>query len=238
MGTNHFIRTVSYHVSLSITDWRTVDVFSGLSATVGKPHIFNQWLESVQRVKGYEHTFIEHPHRYSHLRKHWYDLRRPPMQKAFDLSTYRPSERLRVIHPVTALVFGGQSIPQDLALEAGDTLSLYRALRDNSNEMMDELEPTTFFSSVSGFLRQKDVLRYEAALKAILNRLSESSNYYDPTSTIHRVVASLQDPQTPTDMHSTNVAKKHFLTNLPSMVADLHANGDLVSCFLYPPVVI
>jgi hypothetical protein len=34
--------------------------------------MFNNWIESVQKAKGFKHELVMHPHRYSHLRKFAY----------------------------------------------------------------------------------------------------------------------------------------------------------------------
>lgn len=209
---------------------------SGLSATIGSPEIFNKWLESVQHAHGFEHTFIEHPHRYSHLRKFYYDLTQqaPSTTRLQDLASYKASGRARFLHPIAMLSFGARSLPSDLALEAGDTLTLYGALlaqKDRLEDGMEDLEPTNFFASISGFLRQKDVLRYEAGLKGRLSTLS-SSDARDKSSPMSAIIHDLADSKiinTDPDILNTAPPKKAFLHNLIFLVADLHVTGQLVS---------
>jgi hypothetical protein len=60
-----------------------------LSATVGNPVEFKQWLEATSRVKGFEFEMVVHGSRYSDLRKFIYDA--PPSTEFSGLS---PVERL------------------------------------------------------------------------------------------------------------------------------------------------
>ncbi len=102
---------------------------SGLSATIGMPEKFNAWLETVQKAKGFEHKFIHHLHRYSHLRKFAYFPQLLDKDEPFvGLDGGRSSnEMMRFIHPVSTLSFAG-TMPPDLSLESSDLLHLYRVL--------------------------------------------------------------------------------------------------------------
>lgn len=88
-----------------------------LSATVGNPAEFKEWLEGTQRVKGFNLEMITHESRYSDLRKFIYE---PPQGYRFD--GLRPVERLpfpgldsgeasmggrfSFIHPISGLIPG------------------------------------------------------------------------------------------------------------------------------------
>lgn len=152
----------------------------GLSATVGDAAGFSKWLGDIQEahgacvahisslqyaddiLSGHKHALIVHPHRYSHLRKFVWagqNAKPPP---------------LRFIHPMAPLELGPAELPGDLALESRDCVTLYQALVTAAGSKGDksqfaDLEPNTFFKSqATSFLRQKDVLAYEAALKSTL----------------------------------------------------------------------
>ncbi|KAF7974023.1 hypothetical protein HWV62_13539 [Athelia sp. TMB] len=205
---------------------------SGLSATVGSPEIFNEWLRSVQEAHGYQHKFISHPHRYSHLRKFNYVLQKPIKQSFTGLESHQPTGRLRLLHPISLLSFGARSMPPDLALEASDTLSLYEALtkrQDRINVNLRGLHPKKFFEG-SGFLTQKDVLRYEAALKSILVPLISSNDPNDSNSTLNLVIRDLEDPvmrEMPPESLNQIPARGAFRSNLIHFLSDLHTSGDL-----------
>ena len=201
---------------------------SGLSATIGHPEEFNEWLQSVQHAHGFKHSFINHPHRYSHLRKFDYALDIKPSRNFSGLDTYQNSGRLRFLHPVSLAAFGAQSLPPDFSLEAADCLSLYQALREVSQDAgidCETLAPARFFR-VPGLLKQKDVISYETALKESLQRVTSVSDPQDEDSPLARVVQMLQDPAASADYVPTPRAIK---ANLIHLVSDLYSNGDLVS---------
>ncbi|KAF8878718.1 P-loop containing nucleoside triphosphate hydrolase protein [Infundibulicybe gibba] len=192
----------------------------GLSATIGSPHIFNDWLQSVQEAHGYKHTFIEHPHRYSHLRKSHYLFRGDKLSNFSGLDSHQNTGRIRFLHPITMMSFGARSLPPDLALEASDTLSLYRALvtrKAVSDPDLQLLDPVTFFGSRSDFLRQADILRYEAALKEAISTLVKQSDPQDP----------LEDPTISRLPRGAAPDGTTFLRDILPLVADLHVRGEL-----------
>ncbi|KAF9648472.1 P-loop containing nucleoside triphosphate hydrolase protein [Thelephora ganbajun] len=208
----------------------------GLSATVGDPEKFNSWLASVQKSHGFKHTFIHHPHRYSHLRKFYYLIRGPPEAiVTFEgLSKHISSERMRFLHPISVLSFGSRTLPPDLALEARDTLMLYQALEEMPNtltaEERERLRPLNFFSS-SRPLRQEDVLGYESELKRVVGTLMDTTEAEaDGDPPLLDVTKRLTDP------HIARVGnaqlnmlpdRKEFLQNLVGLLCDLHVQGDL-----------
>ncbi|KAG5652595.1 hypothetical protein H0H81_004426 [Sphagnurus paluster] len=204
----------------------------GLSATIGSPEKFNDWLKSVQDAHGFEHDFIQFPHRYSHLRKFFYDLTRNPRAEFKDLVSHQPTARSRFLHPISLLDFGVRSLPPDLALEPRDTLSLYEALVLSSyanKEDVASLDPTAFFTSQSGLLTQKDILLYEAKLKDLVSKLIASPDAQSPNSPLYQVIRRLEDPAITlagARLH-TMPTRNAFRMNLIYLLADLNAQGEL-----------
>ena len=211
--------------------------FSGLSATVGDPDKFNRWLASVQEAHGFNHAFIHHTHRYSHLRKFYYLLQNPAAIGTFKgLGKHVSSERMRFLHPISVLSFGSRTLPPDLALEARDTLILYRALEGMPNvltlEERERLRPQNFLSS-SQPLRQEHILGYESELKRVVCTLMDTKNTRaDQNSPLLALTKRLTDPHIG-QMDSTRLNvlpdRKDFLQNLLGLLCDLHVQGDLVS---------
>ncbi|KAG8971374.1 hypothetical protein FRC05_011136 [Tulasnella sp. 425] len=170
--------------------WEQLILFSpcpiiGLSATIGNPEEFSRWLESVQEQHGFNYALIQHKHRYSHLRKFTYTMRREPIEFK-GLSSEPPSDVKPIyIHPMSVLLSGTRILPEDLALESGDCLTLFQAMwnvADKSPEKRDQLaklDPQTFFTRSRGrLLNQRDVLDYEAELKSLLADWAKEAEAY------------------------------------------------------------
>ncbi|KAG9019792.1 hypothetical protein FRB90_007935 [Tulasnella sp. 427] len=158
----------------------------GLSATIGNPEEFSRWLESVQDQHGFKYALIQHKHRYSHLRKFAYTMSREPIDFK-GLSTNPPATVKPIyIHPISVLLSGGRALPEDLALESKDCLTLYQAMcqvaEDSpaKRERLAKLDPQAFFArSQQRMLTQKDVLGYEESLKSLLGEWSKENDAYE-----------------------------------------------------------
>lgn len=218
-------------------------LYSGLSATIGRPEDFNAWLASVQQAHGFKHTFIHHRHRYSHLRKYIYLLDGQTRQRFSGLDDYITTDRTRFLHPIAILGWGTAALPSDFALEAQDTLSLYDALLQHKAMLPDSvvkalpgLHPTRFFASKqqAQLLRQQDVLLYEAELLRTIQPLLDDHSGRRPSSVsvLQLIIKYLKDPllRDAEMIEDLNVAPSpsRFLDNLISLVADLQVSGDLV----------
>lgn len=155
------------------------------------------------------------------------------------LPSYQATERKRFLHPISLLSFGARSLPEDLALEAGDTLKLYQALAPYegvSNCDIASLEPTTFFASRKTLLRQKDVLEYEAKLKGVLSKFITIFDSQNPVSALYKVIHKLEDPAIaaiPVEKRAVKLntvpSRTSFRFNLVYLLGDLHSRGELVS---------
>jgi len=149
------------------------------------------------------------------------------------------TNRTRFLHPISILSFGTRSLPDDLSLEASDTLSLYNALlsvQHGIDHDLSSLAPSVFFAGTSTLLRQRDVFQYEARLKAIVIDLMQLFDPRDPTTPLGQVIRVLQDgnirdlgDQVDNVMPSPTAFKNDLLV----LLADLHATGDLVRDFSF-----
>ncbi|EJD43845.1 P-loop containing nucleoside triphosphate hydrolase protein [Auricularia subglabra TFB-10046 SS5] len=210
----------------------------GLSATVGDPETFNSWLASVQRAHGFKHTFIHHRHRYSHLRKHIYLLGHAPSEFS-GLDSYRTTDRLRFLHPITMIGWGMTNLPSDFALESRDTLHLYGALLEHKARLphtvaaeLTRLYPSNFFSSEHPqFLKQKDILRYEEELFRLLRPVLVEHSEQPVGSVLQQISSHLTDPVVARESARVDLnltpTPADFLQNLIHLVADLHKADDL-----------
>lgn len=158
----------------------------GLSATIGNPEEFSQWLGSVQEQHGFRYALIQHKHRYSHLRKFAYTMSRKPIEFKGLSSASPPAVHPVHIHPMSVLSSGTRVLPEDLALESGDCLTLFQAMSkvaeqsSEKREQLAKLEPRQFFTRSQGrLLNQRDVLDYEAQLKSLLADWSKEPEAYD-----------------------------------------------------------
>jgi len=222
------IMSVAYRVFNNV---RSNVPCSGLSATIGMPEKFNAWLETVQKAKGFEHKFIHHPHRYSHLRKFAYFPQLLGKVKPFlglD-GGGSSSEMMRFIHPVSTLSFAG-TMPPDLSLESSDLLRLYRVLLSQNVAGVERLDPNTVLSQDT-FIRQKDVLRYEVEIKNVLARLTAAPDALDSLSPLQKVVQEVQDPvlkEKSKSQLNAPPSSSVFLSGLIHLLTDMQASDGLV----------
>jgi hypothetical protein len=136
---------------------------------------------------------------------------------------------MRFIHPVSTLSFAG-ILPPDLSLEAPDLLRLYTVLKTKGIGDTERLDPTTFFSRDT-FIRQKDILLYEADIKDTLSRLVAAPDALDPSSPLQQVVQEVQDPiikQTPKSQLNAPPSRTAFLSGLIHLLSVMRATDGLV----------
>ncbi len=137
------------------------------------------------------------------------------------------------------LSFGARRLPPDFSLEAADCLSLYSALetcRERLEFDLDPQDPTRFFGNAKGsLLKQKDILRYEAALIGQISAMIDSTDPQDQKSVLNHVIKAVSDPLLENADQTYIPNSKQFYANLITLVSDLHASGDLVCMnFAFP----
>lgn len=98
------------------------------------------------------------------------------------------------VHPIAALALGDSHLPEDLALEPADCLSLVKAMREVDEANLEpELIPTTYFArTTEAAIKIADVLQYERELKATLLRWMKEDEGVD--SPYRRVIQKLEGP--------------------------------------------
>ncbi|KAF2860397.1 P-loop containing nucleoside triphosphate hydrolase protein [Piedraia hortae CBS 480.64] len=158
-----------------------------LSATVGNPTEFGEWLTDTQRAIGVELVTVQHPHRYSDLRKYNYvppkqfEFRGLPERSSFGTLGLDGLTGFDHIHPVAALVDRPRGMPDDFGLEPRDSYELWKAMnkyQKGSYTVPDNLSPKKALPS--GILRKADVLKWEADLRTLLGKwMSDAASPYD-----------------------------------------------------------
>jgi ATP-dependent RNA helicase DDX60 len=195
---------------------------------VGSPEKFSKWLSDVQESHGHEYEFIEHPHRYSHLRKFYYRLDNDT--KPFkSIDSHKDRQKICFLHPISLLSPDRSVLPSDLSLEARDVLTLYEALiKFFPDADLAGLNPSLVFGNIIGFIKQQDILLYEASLKSFVTAQIVQAARPDQ---LRQMIKSLTDLHISTTESDKTPSKDVFLQNLVPMLCDLHHNNQLVSLF-------
>lgn len=202
----------------------------GLSATVGDPERFSDWLESVEERSGRRYSLIKHVHRFNHLRKHAY-APTFPLKAVGPLNEHKSKPGVFVpVHPIAALALGEPYLPEDLALEPRDCLYLWNAMTQATTEVDPSLAPNVFFAKTPA-IAIRDVIRYEAELKKIMVEWRSRDDYDQPDSPFQKVVQALESPlrkalEGPEQAIEQGTDDDFYGMFLP-LLADLNVQGNL-----------
>jgi superfamily II RNA helicase len=162
-----------------------------LSATVGNPEQFNDWLTETQKASGSEMKMIQHSTRYSDLRKYVFE---PPktfrfvgLGKSYGVGLGLDGlPGFDLFHPIASLVDKSRGMPDDLALEPRDCLSLWQAMvkfQTDRYQVPVSLDPAKALPSC---IRKADIFAWEKDLKAVLQQWMT-----DRHSPFEQIVAAL-----------------------------------------------
>jgi superfamily II DNA or RNA helicase len=212
-----------------------------LSATVGNPTEFKQWLEGAARVKGFDFETVVHGSRYSDLRKFIYDTR--PRTEFKGLA---PVERLpfpgldsgdgditrfAFIHPIGSMIAKNLDTLRDVSLEPRDCLSLWHCMlkHENDHYQVDKsLHPERYFSEL---VKKSDVVHWEEALKEQLGAwMIDPASPFDAVrdelrgGLYRQLVDKQSDKQQPT---STGKPRGAWDSSEFNLILDLRSNGAL-----------
>ncbi|KAJ0305409.1 hypothetical protein Brms1b_010819 [Colletotrichum noveboracense] len=152
-----------------------------LSATVGNPLEFKEWVAGTQKAKGFDLEMVVHSARYSDLRKFMYQ---PPDMEQWKFDGLEPIERLPTpgldvdgirsdrfvfVHPVGSIVDKSKDTLNDVSLEPRDCLQLWDAMIECANDSYPvdrRLDPAAALPEV---IKKSDVVEWEVALKEQLH---------------------------------------------------------------------
>ncbi|KAK4465798.1 hypothetical protein QBC42DRAFT_167955 [Cladorrhinum samala] len=152
-----------------------------LSATVGNTLEFKDWLEGVQKAKGFDFRMVVHTSRYSDLRKFIHD---PEPSTVVFKGLVKP-ERLPLpgldseadyaapfyfVHPVASIVEKSRETLSDTSLEPRDCLSLWKSMASKQvdpYQVDNALDPEL---ALPKLIQKSDVVGWESSLK---NQLGE-----------------------------------------------------------------
>ncbi|KAI0114216.1 P-loop containing nucleoside triphosphate hydrolase protein [Hypoxylon sp. NC0597] len=217
-----------------------------LSATVGNPLEFKEWLEGAQKVKGFNLDMIIHGSRYSDLRKYIYDTPKPSEFKGLDPVERLPfpgleadaevSRRFAFVHPVAALVGKNPDTLNDTSLEPRDCLTLWECMKKHENDRYKLDKSLAPKHALPPLIKKSDIVKWEASLKKAL-----SAWMVDPDSPFEAVqehlrgksyidlklVHPLKEPGAVTERYKSTVDIKSIF----ALALDLRACGALPSIF-------
>ncbi|KAF6794637.1 DEAD/DEAH box helicase [Colletotrichum sojae] len=153
-----------------------------LSATVGNPTEFRDWLAATQKAKGFDLEMVVHSSRYSDLRKFIYQ---PPREQEFE--GFKAVERLPIpgldtegggsdcfifVHPVSSIIHKYADLYirtkerlEDVNLEPRDCLRLWKAMNARRCESYDVDQRLDPYKALPNIIKKSDVVEWEMALK-------------------------------------------------------------------------
>ena len=216
-----------------------------LSATVGNPGQFSDWLTTTQRSSGFELSMIKHDQRYSDLRKFVYN---PPKRYTFKALGKRSNlgdlgldgiPGFQYFHPVASLVNKSRGMPADLGLEPRDCLILWQTMSKHQTAtypVSKDLDPKSCLPQI---IRKADIVVWEQKLKDLLsfwmsNSDSPFDHVLDEFSTPLEQLNMIEGPVFAANQSSEVVEvidPSNLQQTMLPLVTDLHENNALPAIF-------
>lgn len=182
-----------------------------LSATVGNPEKFSEWLATTQESLGFKLSMVKHDQRYSSLRKFEFV---PPKRFSFHGLATKTSfatlgldglEGFSFIHPVASLINKSRGMPEDLSLEARDCLFLWQAMsRHKTAEFPVDASLDPDKIAFQKVVKKADVIVWEERLKSLLREWM-----HIPGSPFDEVVEDLGKSMVGQQHHEVQVSYRH-----------------------------
>ncbi|KAE8449822.1 hypothetical protein EG329_007299 [Mollisiaceae sp. DMI_Dod_QoI] len=166
-----------------------------LSATVGNPEQFSDWLTVTQKSSGSELKMIQHGTRYSDLRKYMYEapqtFRFSGLGKSYGVGLGLDGLLgFSAFHPVSSLGEKTRGMPDDLALEPRDCLSLWKAMVKYQTDKYPVPESINPSKMLPQCIRKADIFAWEKAIKKVLLRWMADRN--SPFDSVVRELSAIK----------------------------------------------
>ncbi|KAL0783517.1 hypothetical protein CaCOL14_001423 [Colletotrichum acutatum] len=205
-----------------------------LSATVGNPLEFKEWLAGAQKAKGFDLEMVVHSARYSDLRKFLYQ---PPSELEFE--GLEPVERMPIpgldaeagetsrfmfVHPVGSIINKNRETLEDASLEPRDCLRLWLSMKEYENEsyvINPSLEPNI---ALPELVKKSDIIKWEAALKAQLWQWQQDPK--SPFPEVHKRL-KINHPSSAIDLERPEIVADIYSDSSFSLLVDLRSRGAL-----------
>ncbi|KAK2760350.1 putative ATP-dependent RNA helicase ddx60 [Arachnomyces sp. PD_36] len=212
-----------------------------LSATVGNPDEFNDWLSSTQKILKVPMTMVRYKYRYSDLRKFVFKPRPEPAFTGLpaicslaETTELDAVPDIDYIHPVTGLVCRSHGVPEDMSLEPRDCLLLWRTMVKHQTPefpISPELHPTR---ALPAFIRKIDIFKWEDELKQLLAKwMEDNDSPFDKVREELEVIqsAKLESPSTPSTPENEEdnqaISKKSMVKGVLPLLVRLHRRNAL-----------
>lgn len=203
-----------------------------LSATVGNPNEFADWLSITQKCLGVDLKLIKHDQRYSDLRKFFYS---PPEKFKFQ-GLSRPKQKaildhelvqgLQPVHPVTSILNRQRQMSEDLSLEPRDCYLLWKCMVNNASSEFPVPEDLSPKHSLPSFIRRSDVFEWEGRLKRFLS--TWMANPGSPFETVRKDLVSIFSPSAQKSLLKIETLRGDPLSkSIFPLLVDLHQQNTL-----------
>lgn len=214
-----------------------------LSATIGNAEAFNDWLASTQKAAGHELVMVQHPHRYSDLRKFIYtpptrpdpsDYLPLPTQRAFAQLGLNEQGNFAFLHPVASLTNRARGLPSDLTFEARDCFTLWQSMAKFQTKdfpLDKSLDPSAILPAV---VKKADIINWQAGLKTVLSKwmADEASPFEAVRKDLSQAIRSLSQEPIQGDIEDDGseideMELNHDVNSILPLLADLQRQDAL-----------
>lgn len=216
-----------------------------LSATVGNPDEFGDWLAKSQMKKGFQLRTVVHGTRYSELRKFIYtwssgekieegmETRQTVPVPGLDEGDHGESERggsssFQFLHPIVALSERNKDALNDISFEARDLFTLWKVMKTLlTDEEIRELCVPDPNSSLPDIITKLNVTHWESRMKNALRRLMNKKPSVFRKVRSHFESVPTHNRGSPNPKADKISSSKSHIYSLPKLAHELNRRGAL-----------